>query len=39
NQSYPITEAIHNEVLSLPISPVMTDEQVQKVIEAINNYK
>ena len=39
NQSYPITEAIHNEVLSLPISPVMTDEQVQKVIEVVNNFK
>ena len=39
NQSYPITEAIHNQVLSLPISPVMSDEQVQKVIEAVNNFK
>lgn len=39
NQSHPITEAIHNEVVSLPISPVMTDDQVQKVIEAINSYK
>jgi dTDP-4-amino-4,6-dideoxygalactose transaminase len=39
NQSYPITEAIHNEVISLPISPVMTDEQVQKVIEAVNSFK
>ena len=38
NQSYPITEAIHNEVLSLPISPLMTDEQVQKVIEVVNGY-
>ncbi|WP_127470645.1 DegT/DnrJ/EryC1/StrS family aminotransferase [Thiomicrorhabdus aquaedulcis] len=39
NQSYPITEAIHNEVVSLPISPVMTDEQVQTVIEAVNAFK
>lgn len=38
NQSYPITEAIHNEVLSLPISPVMTDDEVQTVIEAVNAY-
>jgi len=37
-QSYPITEAIHNEVLSLPISPVMTDTEVQKVIEVVNGY-
>jgi dTDP-4-amino-4,6-dideoxygalactose transaminase len=37
-QSYPVTEAIHNEVISLPISPVMTDEQVQTVIKAVNNF-
>lgn len=38
NQSYPLTEAIHNKVLSLPISPVMMDEQVSAVIESINNF-
>jgi dTDP-4-amino-4,6-dideoxygalactose transaminase len=37
--SFPITEQIHNEVLSLPISPVMTNEEVKKVVEALNNYK
>lgn len=36
--SFPITEQIHNEVLSLPISPIMTDEEVDFVIETINNY-
>lgn len=39
NQSYPITETIHQQVVSLPISPVMTDEQVQTVIEAVNSFK
>lgn len=34
-----LTEGIHNEVLSLPISPVMTDEQVKIVIDACNNFK
>ncbi|WP_406844513.1 DegT/DnrJ/EryC1/StrS family aminotransferase [Flavobacterium soyae] len=34
----PITETIHQEVLSLPISPVMTAEEVSKVIEIINEY-
>ena len=34
--SFPITEQIHNEVISLPISPVMTDEEVKKVVEVIN---
>lgn len=35
---FPITEKIHNEVLSLPISPVMTKEEVDFVIEIINKY-
>ena len=33
---FPVTNDIHNEVLSLPISPVLTNEEVSKVIEAIN---
>jgi dTDP-4-amino-4,6-dideoxygalactose transaminase len=36
--SFPITEAIHREVLSLPISPVMTAEQVDRIIAVINAY-
>ncbi|MFC6098070.1 DegT/DnrJ/EryC1/StrS family aminotransferase [Flavobacterium qiangtangense] len=36
--SFPITEQIHEEVLSLPISPVMSDEEVSKVIETMNDY-
>ncbi len=36
--SFPITEKIHNEVLSLPISPVMTDDQAEEVIKVCNNY-
>jgi hypothetical protein len=38
NRSYPITEAIHDSELSLPISPVMTDDEVQRVIETINSW-
>jgi dTDP-4-amino-4,6-dideoxygalactose transaminase len=37
--SFPITECLHNEVLSLPISPVITDNEVHKVIEIMNAYK
>ena len=37
--SLPITEQIHSEVLSLPISPVMSDEQVGAVIESVNAFK
>lgn len=36
--SYPISEKIHDEVLSLPISPVMSDEDVAKLIVILNNY-
>lgn len=38
NLSFPITEKIHNEVLSLPMSPVMTDEEVKKVVEILNKF-
>lgn len=36
SMSFPITEKIHEEVLSLPLSPVMTDEEVSKVIGILN---
>lgn len=35
---FPVTGKIHNEVLSLPISPVMREEEVKSVIETINNF-
>lgn len=38
-RSYPITEKIHREVLSLPMSPVMTADQVDAVIAAVNEYR
>ncbi|HEC1756105.1 TPA: DegT/DnrJ/EryC1/StrS family aminotransferase [Campylobacter lari] len=38
NLSLPITERIHNEVLSLPISPVMTQEEVKCIVDVINNW-
>jgi len=38
DQSFPISEKIHEEVLSLPISPVMTEEEVEKVIEIVNRF-
>lgn len=37
--SLPITEKIHNEVLSLPMSPVLTNEEVAAVIEVVNRFK
>lgn len=38
NLSFPITEKIHNEVLSLPISPVLTNDEVSFVIEKLNQW-
>lgn len=35
----PLTETIHDEVLSLPISPVLTKNELIKVIESVNKYK
>ncbi len=35
---FPITNLIHEEVLSLPLSPVMTFEEVNEVIVALNNF-
>ncbi|MBP3357022.1 MAG: DegT/DnrJ/EryC1/StrS family aminotransferase [Rikenellaceae bacterium] len=36
--SFPVTERIHDEELSLPMSPVMTREEVEKVVEIINKF-
>ena len=36
--SYPITEKIHQEVVSLPISPVMAKDEVDYVITVLNKY-
>ena len=36
--SFFITEKIHNEVLSLPISPVMTMDEVDFVVSILNTY-
>ena len=38
NKSYPISEKIHRTILSLPISPVLTDEEVKKVVEVVNAF-
>lgn len=35
----PITEKIHREVLSLPISAVMEDKEATKITEVVNSYK
>ena len=32
----PVTEYIHDRVVSLPMSPVMTDDDVMQVVEVLN---
>lgn len=39
NLSYPITEEIHKTIISIPISPVMTIDEIKKVVEVINDWK
>lgn len=34
--SFPISEEMHNEVLSLPISSVLTDDEVNEIINVVN---
>lgn len=39
NLSFLITEQIHDEELSLPMSPVMTEDDVRKIINIINGFE
>ena len=34
-----VTEQIHNEELSLPMSPVMTKEEVNNVVDILNHWE
>jgi len=38
NLSFPITEQIHREELSLPMSPTMREDEIKKVVETINYF-
>lgn len=37
--SLPLTEKVHNEELSLPISPVITKDELDTIINLVNNWK
>ena len=39
DRSYPITEKIHAQELSIPMNQVLTFEQAQQVVAAINSFK
>lgn len=36
---FPVTEKIHREIVSIPVSPVMNTKAVTKVISVLNGYK
>jgi dTDP-4-amino-4,6-dideoxygalactose transaminase len=36
--SFPITQKIHDEVLSLPISPILTIDEVSYIVAVLNKY-
>ncbi len=36
--SFPVTETIHDTIVSIPISPVMTESEVSQVINVLNRY-
>lgn len=38
NENYPISEKIHNEVLSLPISGVQSFEDTMKIVKIVNEF-
>ncbi|NEU10003.1 DegT/DnrJ/EryC1/StrS family aminotransferase [Flavihumibacter sp. R14] len=37
--NFPLTDKIHNEILSLPISPVIADYELDQVVSTINRFK
>ena len=39
DRSYPISEQIHQEVLSLPMGPTLSMQDVDKIINAVNKFK
>uniref|UniRef100_A0AB33JSD1 DegT/DnrJ/EryC1/StrS family aminotransferase n=1 Tax=Prevotella sp. GTC17262 TaxID=3236797 RepID=A0AB33JSD1_9BACT len=36
--SFPVTEQIHRQELSLPLHPALTDEEVEEVVRVVNSY-
>lgn len=37
-RTYRISERIHREILSLPMSPVLSDDEVRRVVDVLNAY-
>lgn len=39
HMKFPITERIHNEIISIPISPVIEQSEVEKIVDLLNNFR
>ncbi len=39
NLKFPITEKIHQQVLSLPLNPTLSDDDINQIISAVNDFK
>ena len=37
-EKFPVSERMHREIVSLPMSPVLTNEEVSEVVEAVNEF-
>lgn len=37
-QSFPITEKIHSEIVSIPLNPALTENQIDYIVKTINSY-
>lgn len=38
-RSYPLTERLHQEVLSLPMGPILTEDEAMQVVAAVNSFQ
>lgn len=38
SDSFPLTESIHEKIISIPMAPNLCESEVEKIIEAINGY-
>ncbi len=39
SQSFPVSEQVHNQIMSLPMGPTITMEEVQSIIKAVNSFE
>lgn len=38
HMSLPVTELVHNEIISIPMDPTMTEDEIQQVINVVNGF-